>query len=67
MSAVISDNIQEPLYNSSHRCQHEIDTQAVEIGTIKTELTKGLEENLKLKEMFDPDLLVNVLSKTVSN
>ena len=61
------ENHLEPLSNNSYRCQHKIDAQAMEIATAMAELNHALEENCKLKEMFNPDQLVDVILKVVNN
>ena len=64
-SGDISGNKQESLTHNSCRYQHKINAQATKIATMKTEL--DWEGNHKLKEMFDPDQLVYVLTKVVIN
>ena len=51
----IVDNHQESLSHKSSRYQHEIDAKAMEIASMKAKLNHSLEENCKLKEMFNPD------------
>ena len=41
--------------------------QAMGIATMKTELNWALEENRKVKEIFDPDQLVSGLLKVINN
>ena len=67
MSGDILDNNQKSLSHNSHRCQHKINAQETEIATMKTELDWALEENWKLKEMFDQNQLVSMLTKAMSN
>ena len=67
VSEDISDNTQQPLSCNSHRCQYRINAQAMVITSMKKELNHALKDNRKLKEMFDPDWMVNVLSKVVRN
>ena len=52
---------------NSCRCHDKIDAQATEIATVRSELNKALEENQKLKNMFNPDQLVEAKTKVVSN
>ena len=64
-STEIMDNNYESLSYDSHRCQHKINAWDTEIAAVKTELNWALEENQKLKKVFYPDWLFNVLSKGI--
>ena len=50
---------------TSHRCQGKIESQASNIASVRSELDKALEENQKLKNMFNPDWLVEAMTKEV--
>ena len=52
---------------NSHRHQNKIDAQAAEIATVRLKLNKALEENQKIKDMLNPDQLVETMTKAVSN
>ena len=67
VSGVKSDDQQHPLSNNSHRPQNEIDVQATEIATVRLGLKHTLDETWKLKEMLNPDQLVEAITKAISN
>ena len=56
----------QQLSHNSYRCQSKIDAQATKIATVRLELNKTLEENWKLKDMFNLDWLVEAVTKVVS-
>ena len=61
------DTLQDQhLYHNSHKCQNKIDAQATKITTVRSELDKALHENQKLNIMFNPDQLVEAMTKVVS-
>ena len=59
------DTLQEqPLFHNSCEWQNKINAQATEIATVRSELRKALQENHKLKNLFNPDQLVEAMSKS---
>ena len=60
ISAVDSGD-QEHLSHNSRQRQTKIDAQAAEIATMKTELNKALQENRRLKNLFSPEEMVEVM------
>ena len=60
ISGVTTDDQQHLLSHNSCRHQNKTNAQA-------TELNCALDENHKLKEMFNPDWLVEAMTKAVSN
>ena len=52
--------------HNSHKLQNKIDAQATEIAMVRSELDKTLQENQRLKNMFNPDQLVEAMTKVVS-
>ena len=54
------------LYHNSHKHQNKINTQAAEIATVRLELDKVLQENQKLEILFNPDQLVEAMTRVVS-
>ena len=65
VSGVTTDDQQ--LSHNSCRHQNKINAQATEIATRRSELNHTLDENQKLKEMFNPDQLAEAMTKVVSN
>ena len=57
---------EQPLSHNSHKWQNKIDAQAARIATVRSELNKALKENQKLKNLFNPDQLVETMTKAVS-
>ena len=53
VNGVTSDAQQ--LSHNSLRCQNKINAQATEAATMRFELNQVLDENRKLKDMFNPD------------
>ena len=64
---VITDDQQHPLSHNSNRHQNKIDMQATVIAIMRSDLCHTLDESQKLKEMFNPDQLVEAMTKVVSN
>ena len=55
-SAMVEDeDTDQQLSHNSKKRQHKIDTQAAEITTVKAKLNKALQENKKLKDLFNPE------------
>ena len=55
-------------YLSYNSCKHQskINAQAANITTVRLELDRTLQENQKLKDLFNPDQLVEAMTKAVS-
>ena len=51
---------------NSHKRQNKIDAQATEIAAVKAEMNKALQENKKVKDLFNPDKMVEAMTKVVS-
>ena len=66
-SGVTTDDQQHPLSCNSHKHQNKINAQATEIATMWSELYHALDESWKLREMFNPDWLVEAMMKEVTN
>ena len=62
----IGGDTEHHLSHNSHKHQNKIDAQATEIATVKAKLIKALQENKKLKNWFNPDKMVDAMSKAVS-
>ena len=61
------DTLQEqPLSHNSNKWQNKINAQATEIATVKVELNNALQENQKIYNLFNPDIMVEAMSKVVS-
>ena len=57
---------QKTVSHNSCKRQNKIDAQAAEIATVKVELYKALQENKKkLKDLFNPDKMVEAMTKAV--
>ena len=56
----------QQLSHNSCRHQEKIDTECTKIATVRSELHNTLEENQILKNMFNPDQLVEAMTKVVS-
>ena len=58
-AAVINEDIgrdtEQNLSHNSHKRQNKIDAQAAKIATVKKELNIALQENKKLKYLFNPE------------
>ena len=66
MPAVNSGDSQEHLSHNSRRRQTQINAQAAEITTMKTELNKALQENEQLESLFSPEKMFEAMTKAVS-
>ena len=55
----------QQLSHNSCRHQSKINVQAAKIATVRSQLNKALEENQKLKDMFNLDQLVEAMTKAV--
>ena len=62
-----TDHKEHPLSQNSHIHQNTFDAQTPEIATMMRELNCALDENHKLKDMFNPAQLVEAMSKAVNN
>ena len=58
--------MEQHLSHNCHKRQNKIDAQATEIAMVKAELNKALQENKKLKDMFNPQKMVEAMTKVVS-
>ena len=65
-AAVDSEESRDHLSHNSRKRQSKINAQAVEITAVKAELNKALEENKKMKDLFRPEKMIEVISKAVS-
>ena len=57
---------QEHLSHNSRQRQAKTDAQAAEIASMKTELNKALQENMRLKSLCSPEKMVEAMTKAVS-
>ena len=65
-AAVDGGDTEDQLYHNSRKRQHKIDSQAAEIAAVKAKLNKALEENKRLKFLFSPEKMVEVMTEVVS-
>ena len=65
-TAAVESGDQEHLSCNSRQRQAKIDAQAAEIASMKAKLNKALQENKKLKSLFSPEKMVEVMTKVVS-
>ena len=65
-TAAVDSGDQEHLSCNSRQRQTKIDAQAAEIASMRTELRKALQENKRLKSLFSPEKMVEVMPKAVS-
>ena len=60
-----NDTDQQLSHNSRKR-QYKIDAQAAKITTLKAKLNRALQENKKLKDLFNLEKMVEAMTKVVS-
>ena len=65
-TAAVDSGDQEHLSCNSRQRQAKVDAQIAEIASMKTELNKALQENKRLKSLFSPEKMVEVMTKAVS-
>ena len=65
-TAAVDSGDQEHLSHNSKQRQAKINAQAAGIASMKTELNKALWENKKLKSLFNPEKMVEAMTKAVS-
>ena len=66
-SAVVdNEDTEQHLSHNSQMKQNKMDAQAIEIASVKSELNKALQENKKLKDLFNLDKMVEAMTKVVS-
>ena len=63
--AVENGGREEQLSHNSQKRQNKIDAQAAKITTLKAELNKALQENKKLKDLFNPEKMIEQITKAV--
>ena len=63
----IGVDTEQHLSHNSHKRQNKINAQATEIAAVKVELNKELQENKKLKYLFNPDKMVEAMTKVVAH
>ena len=52
--------------HNSRKRQHKINAQAAKITTVKAKLNRALQENQNLKDLFNPEKMVEAMTKAVS-
>ena len=62
----IGQDTEHHLSHNSWKRQNEINAQTTKIAAVKAKLNKALQENKKLKDLFNPDKLVEAMTKVVS-
>ena len=65
-SAEAESGDQEHLFCNSWQRQAKINAQAAKIANMKSKLNKALNENKKLKSLFNPEKMVEAMTKVVS-
>ena len=65
-TAVDSGDAGDHLSHNSRKRQNKINAQVAEIPTIKAKLNMALEENKKLKDLFNAEKMIEAMTKVVS-
>ena len=63
---VDSGDVRDHLSHNSRKMQSKIDALAAKITAVKAKVNKALEEKKKLKDLFSPEKMIEVMSKVVS-
>ena len=63
---VNSGDTGDHLSHNSRKRQSKIDAQAAEITAVKADLSKAVEENKKLKDLFSTEKMIEAMTKVVS-
>ena len=66
-TSVVVDNedTEQHLFHNSHKRHNKCYAQATKITAVKDELNKALQENKKLKGLFNPENMVEAIAKVV--
>ena len=64
--AVENEDTEQQLSHNSWKRHNKIDSQAAGITPVKAELNKALQENKELKDLFNPEKMVEATTKVVS-
>ena len=64
--SVDNEDTEQHLSHNSQKRHNKMNAQATKISAVKAELNKALQENTKLKDMFNLDKMVETMTKMVS-